>query len=409
MNKTLQMAVRSYVRLKQPGHQFSRTLVSQAFHCTEEWNARLQSPIFQKIKLGEYFVELDKKFSSEYKGSAVDVDIFAQAAATPTDCEQLEELLHKLRRTPHTIFSPPSTNHAALRALLRAEEHPDGGEQVHHIVKILDDRLNYGVFLDDYTTILLLDYMIEKGRVREGARIASHIMLQEESNRGPGADLGNLAAWRYCQTGNKEWFYDSEMPHDDNPDEVIRVRVKGMVPNNYNDNHFDLKDPNTILGKTLVYLNNSREDNVSKSLKFLGHLLAGEEEQVMVTDKFLISEEVLNIAKEAASRDESKVFLDSLETSSDSVEEALIARCKECLKENESRIIEAQKKLYKEWMVQRDTLLENEYNALLKRSRMEAIQQTKETLAKEEEKLFFFDNFDKLEMEKDVKEKEWRR
>ena len=41
---------------------------------------RLQSPIFQKIKLGEYFVELDKKFSSEYKASAVDVDIFAQAA-----------------------------------------------------------------------------------------------------------------------------------------------------------------------------------------------------------------------------------------------------------------------------------------------------------------------------------------
>ena len=46
---------------------------------------RLQSPIFQKIRLGEYFVELDKKFSSEYKASAVDVDIFAQAAQVTTN------------------------------------------------------------------------------------------------------------------------------------------------------------------------------------------------------------------------------------------------------------------------------------------------------------------------------------
>ena len=80
MNKTLSSAVQSCSRLRCRSTQFSRSLVSQAFHCTEEWNMRLQSPIFQKIRLGEYFVELDKKFSSEYKASAVDVDIFAQAA-----------------------------------------------------------------------------------------------------------------------------------------------------------------------------------------------------------------------------------------------------------------------------------------------------------------------------------------
>ena len=39
-----------------------------------------------------------------------------QAAATPAECEQMEELLYKLRRTPHTIFSPPSTNHGAIRS-----------------------------------------------------------------------------------------------------------------------------------------------------------------------------------------------------------------------------------------------------------------------------------------------------
>ena len=64
------------------------------------------------------------------------------------------------------------------RALLVAEDHPEGGEQLQHIVKMLEDRLNYGLFLDQYTTILLLDTCLDRGRLLEGARVASHIMLQ---------------------------------------------------------------------------------------------------------------------------------------------------------------------------------------------------------------------------------------
>ena len=125
-------SLRSVLRLRAP-RLGTRNLVSAAFHCREDWAARLTSPIFQRIKLGEFFVDLDRKFTNEYRGSAVDVDIFAQvvtiithdhryyhpcppqAAATPAECEQMEELLYKLRRTPHTIFSPPSTNHGAIR------------------------------------------------------------------------------------------------------------------------------------------------------------------------------------------------------------------------------------------------------------------------------------------------------
>ena len=56
-----------------------------------------------------------------------------------------------------------------------------------------------------------------------------------------------------------------------------------------------------------------------------------------------------------------------------------------------------------------DLFIEDEYKLLQRRGRLEAIQQTKEELAKEEEKLFFFENFDKLEIEKDEKDLAWRR
>ena len=69
---------------------------------------------------------MDRKFTLEMGGSALDVDIFAQIAEGEADLEQLEELLFKLRRTPHTVHTTPSTQHAVVRAMIgkgAGEEH----------------------------------------------------------------------------------------------------------------------------------------------------------------------------------------------------------------------------------------------------------------------------------------------
>ena len=101
------------------------------------------------------------------------------------------------------------------RALLVAEDHPEGGEQLQHIVKMLEDRLNYGLFLDQFTTILLLDTCLDRGRLMEGARVASHIMLQVRettyditavmSRHDSTAGGGQIRAWAsYGQPRNVE-------------------------------------------------------------------------------------------------------------------------------------------------------------------------------------------------------------
>jgi hypothetical protein len=43
---------------------------------------------------------------------------------------------------------------------------------------------------------------------------------------------------------------------------VFRVKV---VPNDYHDDHFDLRDPDQILGKTLVHANREKDDIVGRS------------------------------------------------------------------------------------------------------------------------------------------------
>ena len=50
-----------------------------------------------------------------------------------------------------------------------------------------------------------------------------------------------------------------------------------------------------------------------------------------------------------------------------------------------------------------------QYTLMQRAARVEAIHQTKVDLAKEEEKLFFFENFDRYEMEKEEKVKAWVR
>ena len=120
-------------------------------------------------------MEMDRKFTLEMGGSALDVDIFAQAAEGEADLEQLEELLFKLRRTPHTVNTTPSTGYAAVRALIGKGA---GEEHLQHLVRMLEDPTNYGLFMDQYTALLLLDKLVEEGRRPEGARVASQLMLQ---------------------------------------------------------------------------------------------------------------------------------------------------------------------------------------------------------------------------------------
>jgi len=409
MGSTMKRAAQALLKYEQQAsHQLSRSIVSQAFLCQEAWDTRLESPIFQKIRLGEYFVELDRKFTNEYKGSALDVDIFAQAASTPSECEQLEELLYKLRRTPHTVHTPPSTSHAAVRAFLAAGAQLEGGEQMHHLVKMLEDRINYGLFLDDYTTVLLLDQLVEKGKLVEGARVASHIMLQEERVDSLGSRLGNLACWRYSASGKTEpWFNEEEIEVDETPDEVIRVRAAGMVPNNYHDDNFDLREPDKLLGKTLWYLNREQDD-LSKSLNTLGLVLWGKHDKVMSGEKFAMVEEIRKQIEEVCTDEEVKTYIEGLETVDIDVDVELLKKCNESLDANEKLIVEEQTKLYKEWNTFRDTQLHKEYQKLVKRGRIEAIEQSKQELDREEEKLFFFDNFDKFEQEKEEKVQAWR-
>jgi len=395
---------------KRPHVVFSRTLVSEAFQCQEAWGRRLESQIIANIRpnLGEFFMALDRKFGTEYRGSALDVDIFANAVDTESELEHLEELLFKLRRTPHTVNSPPSTNHAAVRVMLSYGESED---HLQHLVKMLEDRTNYGLFLDQYTAVLLLDRLLRDQRLVAGARVASHLMLQEEGEP-VAASMGNLACWRYVASGRTQAWYNEdevELVPEEDQEEVVRVRVKGMVPNNHNDDHFDLREPDKILGKTLWYLNRQQDDPIATSLRLLGLILWGKLDKVKEVTKGVLVQEIVDKVMECNLNDDVRLLVENSKKVQLDTDAELVNGCKALLKEHEGRMIKNQTQLYKEWGEKRELDLQAENDALNRRTKIEDISRVKENLAREEQRLFFFSNLDRLDQEKEEKSLAWRR
>ena len=393
----------------------SRSLVSPAFQCQQDWDQRLNHEILIQVKkrLGEIFVELDRKFVTEMRGSAVDVDVFANAASSETELEQLEELMFKLRRTPHTVHTSTSTHHATVRAMLGPGA---SSETLAHLVRVLEDRTNYGLFLDKYTAVLLLDRMVEGGgTAAQGARVASQLMLQEEEEP-TGLALATLACWRYVGVREQEpWLQEEEEEQEQDPEDVVRIRVRegpphfGMVPNNYQDDHFDLREPSHILGKTLWYCSKGGEDPVSKSLTLLGLVLWGRLEQALALEVGDLVEEVCQEVTKISNTDGILAKLNAATKISLDMETELLKRAKGAVEANESSLVEEQKKLYAAWNSERDERLRTEDLKLKRKEKMDAIIHKKEELTREEEGLFFFDNQMRLDQEKEDKVRVWLR
>lgn len=256
----------------------TRTYLSQAYQCTEAWNARLNTPILQKINLENYLFELDQKFQQQGKFSCIDIDICCNKLLDDTYMDELFDILHKLRMTMETSNTPDSTHHAVVRNLITMGKYEE-------LLQILNDPLNYGIFLDTFSANLLLDTLTENQNFTFAAKAATILMLQEDFGNDITKALSLLACWKYLQ--NPEPFEkpaeapqapaETEVKPKKKPEEV-RIRVK-YVRNPFFDEHFDLRDPQQLVGKTLYYLGMHLPSSVESSVQILGLALFGKFEK----------------------------------------------------------------------------------------------------------------------------------
>ncbi|CAH1106392.1 unnamed protein product [Psylliodes chrysocephalus] len=372
-----------------------RTFLSQAYYCQEVWDRRLNSPILQKVNLDEFYYELDQRFQKTRELSAVDVDIFANVITNDKYTDELLDVVHKLRLTADTCNTLNSTSHALVRCLLQFGN-------MENLLNILDDRLNYGLFLDYYTANLLMDVCWKNKDYTSGARVASQLMLQEEFDHPVSHNLALLHCYNYLLKPEGWPVY----PAPEEPEEDVKVRVR-FIRNPYDDEHFDLRDPNKIVGKTLAMFTKAKDDSLNKSFNVLGNALFNKLNKVESCIKDCQSKNIVlfkEIIDLVPNESEAKKVVSELKLESSNISDILENKSEHAVNTMSERDVADQCKLFLQWEEERHQALEIQKDRLSKIRRLKEIEDLQQALKEKETKLWFFKNEENIELAIEQKE-----
>ncbi|XP_046404367.1 28S ribosomal protein S27, mitochondrial [Ischnura elegans] len=388
-----------------------RYFLSEAYKCQEAWSQRLNSPVIKKINIDEMYRDLDQTFNTKGKASAIDVDLFSCSVTDESYADELEDIIHRFRLSPSTSDMLQSTPHVVIRSLI------DMGK-FEPLMRILNDRLNYGIFPDYYCSNLLMDLMLKQGQYRDAARVATFQMLQEDWNHPVTACFCLYACHMYLNHKENELWEPEPM---DEPVEEVKVRVK-YIRNPYFDDHFDLRDTNHLIGKTFVIMSRGLPENDpirksyeligwalyekwDKAKRFLEKLKSSKEDGHILMEVVSMIEKAFSGDVKSESKDQVQALLDMIKSlPKDKLREEQILlsgmeeRLKQAISQQEKKDITSQIELYSNWDKERVQLLKEQIELYERQMRLKKVEEKKKELAEKEEVLFFFDKKDELEM-----------
>jgi len=239
--------------------------LTDAYKCDEVWQERLDCSLLKKVEPELLYHKLSTILEGNTKQiNAVDLDIFANSLTDKTYLEELEYLTLKFRLSAQAGTLLPSTHHAVIRLFFASKNTND-------LVRILKDRLNYGIFPDYYLSNLLMDTFLKENDFRNAAVIASNQMLQEEFDNDITKTMGLYSCLKYI-TNPTDWEeakVEVDEKNDDDDDEDKRVRVD-FIRNPYFDDHFDLTDGDHLVGKTMLAISKTDNTVMGNSFKVIG-------------------------------------------------------------------------------------------------------------------------------------------
>lgn len=407
MWKTLSTGQRIVLRLRNTISR--RTFLSNAYKCEEAWNKRLDSALLQNVKPREMFFELSQKFQNAGKVSAVDIDIFANAINDDSLVNELIDLLHKLRLTVETSNTLESTHHAVIRYCL---EH----NQTELLLEVLNDRLNYGIFPDHFCLNILMDSFIKQQDFASAAKVATLLMLQEDSEHPISNALAVYSCHKYLEDPDK-WI--APEPPKDESTEVIKVRV-AYIRNPYFDDHFDLVEPSDLVGKTLVFFGKIMNDTLGRTCQLRGLILykkytaatdlikewlqAGIEKVVYSDVLQLIKDDISKIPEDKITDDIKALIteLSKLENSDlmkEDLTEAIENKVKLAISQQAEQDISQQHQVYLDWEKNRMLRLQAHFNELDRENRLANIAKMKKDLEEKEQILTFFEREEQIELQ----------
>ncbi|GAU90551.1 hypothetical protein RvY_02953 [Ramazzottius varieornatus] len=393
----------------------SYRFLPSSYHLEDVWQKRLTTPLMRDIRIEEFYVELRKKFEADKSGSPLDMDIFANGVVQPDSLLHLEELLAYFRKSRNTKFMRRSTSDAVVRAFM------DQG-YYEELMKIIDNKVIYGIFLDYYTANLLMDKSLELKRYPDAVRVAIDFMLQEDFGHPLTRNLSLYSCLAFLQ--NPDWTalapLNPPVPPPDTGEEVL-VYVP-FLKNEFFDDHFDLTDPKARLGKTLMTAGAQSNDLLGRSARLMGAGLYKKWEKgvKILTNLNTASADNGTVLSEAVDS-----FLEALKQQPEPPEDEKVAaerlswvgkaeelqrslrpagklkegklldlaeaEVKKVVEQSAETDISTQQSLYEKWMTQRENEVNRQMRQFELTERLKQLQAKRQQLQAEEDVLFFFE------------------
>lgn len=313
-----------------------------------------------------------------------------------------------------------STHHAVVKAYLNANA-------FERLMKVLWNRIDYGIFPDSACYNLLLDQFIEKGDFRNAVKVATLIMHQEDSSNPISNRLALYSTFKYaCSPERPAWdevlatenVEETNADDDEDEDDTQYIRVP-RLRNAFHDDHFDLTEPMHLCGKALHFFGKQFEDVAGRSCQIIG---------LVLFEKWTKATEVLqSLSKKNSSGviltrdtiDRVKLALESL-TDEDEKKQAAVNFLQE-LEKLGSRLSDEKLEVllthklaevsgfeeadiqmlslnYDQWAVAREESVRSQLDELQKDEKIKEIEAKRRELEEREKLLFFFENLNQHEV-----------
>ncbi|OZC12852.1 hypothetical protein X798_00486 [Onchocerca flexuosa] len=411
-----------------------RHLLSKKFALNEEWCARHRALSELGIEGGyEWITAVQKKFVSAGIASAVDVDAAVCIAEESDQLDDVLKIIYKLRHIEMTGRMLPSTEYALIRLLLK-----------HHktdiLLAILADPINYGIFLNEHSACLVIDNFLEADRITDAARIASFIMLQEMFQSALLNWLCIYSSLRWTELPTEQRIFEKlpsldyiagvESDSGNMEDEDEMTFKFPYLKNEYNDMHFDLTDPNQLIGKCLLWFSNCvpLNEEEASNIRLIGYVFYGNyvlAKQLLQTMNILSSAAVICCSRleqvtvktndieqqqdeqlSGNAIEELKKIFGKVEkkNANDKLSDIIMKHLKAIQGTEEKNLIEIQRSVFFNWIENRANLIKAQVEQLDLKLRLKETYEERQKLRHRWEMLNFFENRLKWEDMAAVKE-----